>query len=203
MNARKLHASFSSGRVYVADRSGPRLVNGDARMADIFISYSHEEYGVASAVQDFIDAHSEAVRPTSIFMADSRTLRGGDNWLEVIRRKLREARVVLSILSNHSITQPWIHFEAGAAWMDKVLIPLCFGRMNKGSMPAPYNQLHARQLREPADQYSLVCDLYHHLGIAGVPPAHHVVLNARCDDEHSLRKLYRNFTSLIVDFENE
>jgi len=65
------------------------------------------------------------------------------------------------------------------------------------------SQLSRLQLRDPADQYSLVCDLYHHLGVAGVPPSHHVALNAHFSDEHSLRTLYRNFTARIVDFENE
>jgi len=169
-------------------------------MADIFISYWNGEYGVASAVQDFIRAHLESV---SIFMADSRTLRAGDDWLTTIKTELKEARVVLSILSDESIKRPWVHFEAGAAWMDKVLIPLCFGRMEKGNMPAPYNRLQALQLRLPADQYQLIRDLDYHLGLHGSPRAHYFVLGMTSKDEHPLRKLHRDFTELIESWERE
>jgi hypothetical protein len=169
-------------------------------MADIFISYWNGEYGVASAVQDFIHAQLESV---SIFMADSRTLRAGDDWLTTIRTELKEARVVLSILSDESVKRPWVHFEAGAAWMDKVLIPVCFGRMEKGSMPAPYNRLQAIQLRLPADQYQLIRDLDYHLGLNAAPEPHHFALAMVGNDEHPLRKVHRNFTELIESWERE
>ena len=169
-------------------------------MADIFISYWNGEYGVASAVQDFIRAHLESV---SIFMADSRTLRAGDDWLTTIKTELKEARVVLSILSDESIKRPWVHFEAGAAWMDKVLIPLCFGRMEKENMPAPYNRLQALQLRLPADQYQLIRDLDYHLKLNSMPERHDFVLSMVGTDEHRLRKLHRDFTESIESWERE
>src|ERR1700721_2311558 len=104
-------------------------------MADIFISYINEEYEVARAVETFITAHIAAVRPeTTIFIADNRSIRGGEEWLRRIRRELEQSLVVLSILSEESINRPWINFEAGAAWMSKALIPLCFGRMQKGKL---------------------------------------------------------------------
>ena len=169
-------------------------------MADIFISYWSGEYSVASAVQNFIRAHLDSV---SIFMADSRTLRAGDDWLTTIKTELKEARVVLSILSDESIKRPWVHFEAGAAWMDKVLIPLCFGRMEKENMPAPYNRLQALQLRLPADQYQLIRDLDYHLKLNSMPERHDFVLSMVGTDEHRLRKLHRDFTESIESWERD
>lgn len=169
-------------------------------MAEIFISYCSGETGVASAVQDFIRAH---IRPVNIFMADSRTLRAGDDWLAIIKHELKESRVVLSILSDQSINRPWIHFEAGAAWMDKILIPLCFGQMEKGNMPAPYDRFQAIQLREPADQYHLIRALKYHLGLDETPTPNYFVLNMVGSDENPLKKLHRDFTELIESFERE
>jgi len=131
-------------------------------VADIFISYWSGEQGVAYSLQKFL---CELLPQTSIFMADSRTIRAGDSWLDIIKRELKESKVVLSLLSKESVKRPWINFEAGAAWIDKVLIPLCFGGLEKGMMPAPYNQLQALQLQEPRDTHRLIVDLHHHLNL--------------------------------------
>ena len=131
-------------------------------MADIFISYWASEEGVAYALHNFL---SELLPNTSIFMADARTIRAGDNWMAIIKKELKEAKVVLSLLSKESIQRPWMNFEAGAAWIDKVLIPLCFGVLDKGAMPAPYNQLQALQLREPRDMHRMIKDLHYYLNL--------------------------------------
>ena len=135
-------------------------------MADIFISYWSGEQGAAYSLQKLL---SDLLPNTTIFMADSRTIRAGDNWMGIIKHELKESKVVLSLLSQESIKRPWINFEAGAAWIDKILIPLCFGGLDKGMMPAPYNQLQALQLQQPKDTHRLINDLYYHLDLGPSP----------------------------------
>jgi len=168
-------------------------------MADIFISYWTGEEGVANSLEKLL---RHALPGTSIFMADSRRIRSGDSWLEIIKRELKEAKVVLSILSDESIKRPWINFEAGAAWIDKVLIPLCFGNLDKGLLPAPYNQLQALQLRDPRDVHRLISDLYHHLQLPNPPNTtflgFHVIIGDRALNQAELW-----FNSDIVTYESE
>src|SRR5664279_2293116 len=166
-------------------------------MADIFVSYWAGEQGVATSLYDFVT--TSLPDKTTIFMADSGTIRAGDNWLDIIKRELKESKVVLSILSNDSIKRPWINFEAGAAWIDKILIPLCFGALEKGMMPAPYNQLQALQLREPLDAHRLVEDLYWHLAL-GKPPMFLPMLTASGSEPEYQQRL-RSFLADVIDYE--
>jgi hypothetical protein len=169
-------------------------------MADIFISYWEGEGGIATALRYFV---SQAIPSASIFKADARSIRSGDSWLDIIRRELKESHVVLAILSEESIKRPWINFEAGAAWIDKILIPLCYGTLEKGRMPAPYNQLQALQLRDERDDHRLIIDLHHHLRIATPPPElAYIPLQVVMNKESTYRKRLRMFNSQIREFES-
>jgi hypothetical protein len=168
-------------------------------MADIFISYWAGEQEVADSLHRFLAASIPG--KTTIFMADSGTIRAGDNWLDIIKRELKESKVVLSILSNDSVKRPWINFEAGAAWIDKILIPLCFGTLEKGMMPAPYNQLQALQLREPLDVHRLVKDLYHHLNLEKPPIYLRMLMFSSSQPEYQQR--VGHFVADIQDFERD
>jgi TIR domain len=169
-------------------------------MADIFISYWEGEGGIATAVRHFV---SQSIPGASVFKADARSIRAGDNWMNIIRRELKQSKVVLAILSNESIKRPWINFEAGAAWIDKILIPLCFGPLEKGNMPAPYNQLQALQLRDDRDSHRLIVDLYHHLKLGAPPDPLFLPLDVVLENESKYRQLRRHFHQHIVGFEME
>src|SRR5436190_11760403 len=82
-------------------------------MANIFISYSHEDELAAQALRTFL----EAKLPTgsTIFTAGTQ-LRLGDDWLLKIRRALKSAKIVIALFSPMSIKRPWVNFEAGGAW---------------------------------------------------------------------------------------
>ncbi len=69
----------------------------------------------------------------------------------------------------HSERQnPWVNFEAGAGWILKLLvIPVCYGNMDKGSMPKSYSSFQAVNI--PADEWYLVNSVAHHLGVAEPP----------------------------------
>jgi hypothetical protein len=135
-------------------------------MAEVFISYIHEEQMVAEAVQQVIKGVLKA--PTFI-SADQWQIFAGEIWLDRVKAELATANVVLLMLSPESVSRPWINFEAGGAWLaSKAIIPVCFNGMKKGNMPKPYSALQGLEL--PADLYYLVKSVAHHLGIFLPPP---------------------------------
>jgi len=47
------------------------------------------------------------------------------NWLDRIEQELREAEVVILMLSPQSVQRPWINFEGGAAWLAHKAVMRC------------------------------------------------------------------------------
>lgn len=130
-------------------------------MADVFISFIHEEEKIASGVQRFLQ---KKLNNRDIFLSsDQWQIFAGEIWLDRIRQELETAKVVILLLSDRSVERPWVNFEAGAAWLPrKAVIPVCYGGLSKGALPKPYSDMHALNLRE--DPYYLVSSLARHLG---------------------------------------
>ncbi len=136
-------------------------------MAEVFISFIHEEKEVARAVQELLQ---DKLRERPFLSADTWQVFAGEDWLKRIKEELESAKVVVLMLSQRSVKRPWVNFEAGAAWLaDKVVIPVCFGGLSKGSLPKPYSSLQALDL--PNDWYYLVSSIAHHLGVLAPLPS--------------------------------
>lgn len=73
-------------------------------MADVFISFIHEEQAVALAVQRFL---SRYLQHTVFLSADEWQVFAGEIWLDRIKDELNEARVVVLMLSQRSVDRPW------------------------------------------------------------------------------------------------
>jgi hypothetical protein len=136
-------------------------------MADIFISYIHEENGIAIATQRLLQDHLQG---SAVFMsADQWQVYAGEVWLDRIRTELASALVVVLLMSPTSVGRPWVNFEAGAAWLSgKAVIPACFGGLTKATLPKPYSGIQALDL--PEEGYYLVSSVAHHLGVLAPPP---------------------------------
>ncbi len=136
-------------------------------MADIFISFIHEEQGVAKAVQRVLRT---SLSNLNVFLSsDEWQIFAGEQWLDRIKEELSPAKVVVLILSRRSLDRPWVNFEAGAAWLTgKILIPACFAGLSKGALPKPYSNIQALDL--PNDVYYLIRSVAHHLGHNYAPP---------------------------------
>jgi len=169
-------------------------------MADIFISFIHEEEQVATAVQRFIQAHLDDRR--DVFLSSDRwAIYGGEKWLDRIILELRQAKVVVSLFSPASVKRPWVNFEAGAASVrdETALIPVCFGGMTKGNMPKPYSSLQAVQLEDFDDQYYLLTSTFHYLNrmVPPPPPPLWFLDRAEINDENSrIREVQKPFREL-------
>ncbi len=93
-------------------------------MADVFISFIHEEEEIANSVKGFItDVLGSEVG--AFMAADTWQVYAGERWLERIVTELKKAKVMVLMLSPESVQRPWVNFEAGAAWInDAVVIPV-------------------------------------------------------------------------------
>lgn len=138
-------------------------------MADIFISFIHEDEKVAEGVKSFL--REKLAGSGKVFLAsDKWAIYAGEDWLQRIKQELDSAKVVVLLLRKESVGRPWVNFEAGAAWLtNKAIIPACFGDLQKDAMPKPYSNMQALSLEDEDGPYYLVTSIYHHLN-RGIPP---------------------------------
>jgi TIR domain len=139
-------------------------------VADVFLSFIHEQQSVAVAVQKLLQ---DNLKRHKVFLsADVWQVLAGENWLDRIKEELSSAKVVILLLSKLSVDRPWVNFEAGAAWLsNKPIIPACFGGVSKEGLPKPYSSIQALNLAE--DGYYLVRSVFHYLnwdGLEGLVP---------------------------------
>ena len=139
-------------------------------MADIFISFVHEQKQVAEAVKLFLLQKLET--KSDIFLAsDMWAIYAGEDWLKRIKEELESAKVVLLMLSEEAVSRPWVNFEAGAAWLaNKVIIPVCFAGLGVEGLPKPYSNFQGLSLEDDYGPYYLVTSIYHHLSPMTLAP---------------------------------
>src|SRR6266404_7466548 len=130
-------------------------------MADIFISFIHEEEKIAKAVKAFLQKKLQ--NQSGVFLAsDMWAIYAGEDWLKKIKQELTSARVVLLMMSKDAVGRPWVNFEAGAAWLaDKTIIPVCFGGLRMEGLAKPYSNFQGLSLEDENGPYYLVASIYH------------------------------------------
>jgi hypothetical protein len=124
-------------------------------MPKVFVSFVHEDLEIATPTQALLKI---ALGIDDIFMSSDRAqVFAGDNWLRKIEDSLRDAQVIVLMLSNRSVSRPWVNFEAGAAWLtQKPIVPCCYGRMTKTMLPHPYSALQGLNLKDDRITCSIV-----------------------------------------------
>jgi hypothetical protein len=144
-------------------------------MARVFISFVHEDERVANAVKRIIEnKFGTSLKQGDVFLSSDRwTLQHGENWMDRIKRELKECGVVVSMLSKRSIERQWIHFEGGAAWVADRLLPVYFGNLTVDKLRRPYSDLIAVDLKK--DPYGVLQGISKVLGpyMLCPPPLQH------------------------------
>jgi hypothetical protein len=120
----------------------------------VFISHAATDSEVAAAIQEWIrQTFSGGIE---VFVS-SRSITPGDDWRARIEDALKNANIVLVICTQHSLSRPWVGFEAGAGWMNGArVVPLCYHDVDPGSLPSPFASRQAVDLGKEEDQKRLI-----------------------------------------------
>ena len=120
----------------------------------IFISHVSEDETIALAVKSYL----ESVFLNALVFVSGRDLSGGEVWVEELRAKLQAATAIVAIVSDRSIDNTWVYFEAGTGFLRKCAIPLLLEDIDIEDLGSPLNLLQVRKLDEPGLQ-SLARDI--------------------------------------------
>jgi hypothetical protein len=109
----------------------------------IFISHVTEEAELAGIFKQHVTA--DFLGRVEVFVSsDTESVSAGENWLTSVLTHLRKACCLLVLCSKASIKRPWIHFEAGAAWIrDTQVVPICHAGLMLRDLPMPFTVLQA------------------------------------------------------------
>lgn len=123
-------------------------------MADVFLSYSTKDQGLA----DFVFRHLKA-ESIDVFMAAA-SLRPGEDWTEAIKANLRNAKTVIVLASKVAMASPFVLFEAGGALFieGKRIIPIIWD-MEPAELPVWLSRYQVLDLRRLPHSEALVAEL--------------------------------------------
>lgn len=108
--------------------------------AEVFVSHDHADESLALLLKELIE---ETFLNVSVFIS-GRDLTGGDIWINEIRDRLKTSSVVVALITQYSVNNPWVLFESGAGFMNSKCIPVCADQVSVRKLSPPLNQLHAR-----------------------------------------------------------
>jgi hypothetical protein len=114
----------------------------------LFISHAAVDRGLAG----FVDETARVAIPGIQVFRASRVgqIRAGREWFDVVTRELRESDKYMVLLTEASISKPWISFETGAAWYTgRTLVPLLAPGFNPQDVPEPLRFLQLLSLGDP------------------------------------------------------
>ena len=91
-------------------------------MADVFISYAHQDrpYADGRGLERVLKSNAPEL---SLWRDDG--ISAGASWSVEIETQLRSAKCVVVIWSVNSWASPWVRQEAFYGYMREILIPLC------------------------------------------------------------------------------
>jgi TIR domain/Elongation factor Tu domain 2 len=136
-------------------------------MTDIFISYKREEHAIARRLADALEDEGWTV------WWDPK-LRAGEYFDDVIEKALNEAKCVIVLWSNLSMSSEYVKAEAAQALEQKKLIPVMIESV---TLPFRFKRIHARTLsgwngsRDATQFRDLLVDISAVLGPAVVAAA--------------------------------
>jgi hypothetical protein len=117
----------------------------------VFISYAHKNGEIAASLASQLDDIG-----LKVFLAE-RNLTPSENWEPAIRAALRDAKIILCLITPESKASAWVHAEAGAAWvLEKPILPAL--RLVEPSELIEILRLpHARRIETP-EQIDVLLD---------------------------------------------
>ena len=101
----------------------------------VFISHISEEVTLASVLKRWI----ESTFSGEVFaFVSAHDIRPGQQWFYRLGEELTDAKAMLVLCSQRSISRRWINFEAGAGYVKGIsVIPICFAGVTTDNLPPP------------------------------------------------------------------
>ena len=128
-------------------------------MPSVFIAHSSDNEAVAAGLRWVI---RHRIGLNAFAASDGGPLRPDAEWWSSIRAALGEARVLLCLLNRASLQRPWVSFGSAVFWwLEKPVIPVCFGDLRTKELPFPFAVFQGVDL--PADLYRLLLTLNEHI----------------------------------------
>jgi formylglycine-generating enzyme required for sulfatase activity len=154
-------------------------------MVDIFISCSNKDAQLTQGLARALESEGYTTWWDRDFAAN-------DNFIDQIRRQLEEAKAVIAIWSNWSVTSKWVHAEASYAYKLNKLLTVCDPSFDLHRVPLPFNSLNTISI---ANRKKILKALISY----GVTPSRH-----RCTNTNvvALSKKGR-IAKAIVDYDGE
>ena len=125
------------GRPAVCAGWGEGFKEGVDTMADIFISYSHEDRARVQAIHALLEQERYSV-------AIDQDIPAGAFWREWLDHHLREASVVIVLWSRQSAAKgtkgEWVRVEADVARKNSVLVPLIVDDLRPDEIPMGFGE---------------------------------------------------------------
>src|SRR4051794_9937929 len=99
---------------------------------EVFLCYSHFDRSIAHGLATVLEGYGFSVWW-------DHALLGGDNFRQMIAERIRSAKVVLALFSQHSVESGWVIDEAGRAHQAGKLVPILIEAVD---VPLGFGQLH-------------------------------------------------------------
>lgn len=139
-----------------SDKMEPIGTYADSKVA--FLSHAARDQKIAIYLKEVLE---QEIPGCDVFVSsDTEDLRPGDDWVETVRKNLRDARILLLLATERGLTRPWVWYETGAAWSSRIrMIPCCMGNVRKNELPAPFSSHQAVNIDEASDLQNLLMEI--------------------------------------------
>jgi len=140
---------------------------------DIFISHSSQDEKVAECIIELIrtalNIEASKIRCTSV---NGYRLPSGADTIERIKKEVNGCKVLVVLISEHSIKSAFVMFELGARWgLSKPLIPLIISTQGSKLLEGPLSVINALNAHDQGQVHQFLNDLANTLNIRPENPA--------------------------------
>ncbi len=133
----------------------------ESETLDIFISHSSNDEDIAQNLVDILTTslrldHNK-IRCTSV---DGYKLEGGANTNERLKIEIFSSKVLIGIITKHSLSSHYVLFELGARWGSrKPFRPVVIDKSDYGLLQEPLKNINVLNLSNPAEIHQLINEI--------------------------------------------
>jgi TIR domain len=130
----------------------------------IFISHASNDARIAKMFKDTLE--KDFLGLCKLFVSSNlESLSAGKGWYDNIIGELKNAAMLIGLVSPAALQRGWVYFEFGAAVIRDIhAIPLCHSGLEPGLLPEPISHLQGIKLTDSVHLKHLYCLIAESLG---------------------------------------